>query len=297
MQKPELLKIYTEKSAAALREAVAKMATNKKAVKGDGEFEVVATTQGVDRDGEVIMVQGWDFENFNKSPVVLWGHNYSSLPIGAVTSLTVEGDSVIAKGVFARSDFAQEVRALYDDGFLKTVSVGFIPHERNGAVITKAELLELSFVSVPANPDALDRIKSFESKYMQVTLKEAEEQAHTEVKEEPKKEEGAHEQQPQVPETQTVPQQVAGSLITEYPRSDSTAKAFEQEEKAGRVLSGKNRALVQDVVNALQALLDASETPEKEVQEQAVALKRDMQSIVKVASYALSTWKDFEKKL
>lgn len=297
MQKPELLKIYTEKAAKALKEALEKTASKKKTVSGEGEFEVVASTEGVDRDGETIMVSGWDFKNFEKNPVLLWGHDYSSLPIGAVTEIRTEGKSVIARGVFAKSERAQEVRALYDDGFIKPVSVGFIPHERNGAVITKAELLELSFVSVPANPDALDRIKSFESKYMQVTLKEAEEQAHTEVKEEAKKEEGTHEQQPQVTETQTVPQQVAGSLIAEYPTSDSTAKAMEVEEKAGRVLSQKNRIVVQDAINALQALLDASETPEKEIQEEAFAMKRDMQSIVKVASYALNKWKNFEQKL
>jgi phage head maturation protease len=41
---------------------------------------------------------------------------------------------------------------------LKTVSVGFIPKERdpeNQRIITRAELLEVSFVPVPCNPNAL----------------------------------------------------------------------------------------------------------------------------------------------
>ncbi len=38
---------------------------------------------------------------------------------------------------------------------VKTVSVGFIPKEREGKTITSAELLELSFVAVPCNPNAL----------------------------------------------------------------------------------------------------------------------------------------------
>lgn len=286
MQTPELVKVYTEKAAKALREAIEKSAPKKKTFVGEGEFEVVATTEGVDRDGEVIKVSAWDFTNFQKSPVLLWGHDYGSLPIGAVTDIRVEGTSVIAKGVFARSEFAQEVRALYDDGFVKTVSVGFIPHERNGAVITKAELLELSFVSVPANPDALDRLKSFESKYLNLEVKIQEEEKP--IAEEPKQEET-----PPTDDTQKVPV----SLIAEYPTSDGTEKSYAVEEKAGRVLSQKNRIVVQDAINALQALLDASETPEKDVQEQANQLKKTMQTIVKAASYGLANWKEFERKL
>lgn len=291
MQTQELVKVYTEKAAKALKEALEKTASKKKTVSGEGEFEVVASTEGVDRDGETIMVSGWDFKNFEKNPVLLWGHDYSSLPIGAVTEIRTEGKSVIARGVFAKSERAQEVRALYDDGFIKTVSVGFIPHERNGNSITKAELLELSFVSVPANPDALDRLKSFESKYMNVEVK-VDEPAEEKTPTEPEPLQNAE------PENEpNDSQQVAGSLIAEYPTSDSTAKAMEVEEKAGRVLSQKNRIVVQDAINALQALLDASETPEKEIQEEAFAMKRDMQSIVKVASYALNKWKNFEQKL
>jgi len=144
---------------------------------------------------------------------------------------------------------------------------------------------------VPANPDALDRLKSFESKYMNVEVK-VDEPAEEKTPIEPEPAQNAE------PENEpNDSQQVAGSLIAEYPTSDSTAKAMEVEEKAGRVLSQKNRIVVQDAINALQALLDASETPEKEIQEEAFAMKRDMQSIVKVASYALNKWKNFEQKL
>ena len=44
------------------------------------------------------------------------------------------------------------------EGILKAVSIGFIPKERdenNPAIITKSEMLELSVVPVPANPNAL----------------------------------------------------------------------------------------------------------------------------------------------
>jgi phage head maturation protease len=45
---------------------------------------------------------------------------------------------------------------------LKTVSVGFIPLKRNDQdykIIEKAELLEVSFVAVPANPNAISMDK------------------------------------------------------------------------------------------------------------------------------------------
>ena len=157
------LKEFSKEQAGEIVKALAKI--NIKEVKGEGTFEVIATTEGLDRDGEVILVSGWDFDNFMKNPVLLFGHDYWSFPIGAVTEIVPEDNRVIARGVFARTEEGQKARMLYEDGILKTVSVGFIPREREGNVITKAELLELSFVPVPSNPEALDmrkQIKEFE---------------------------------------------------------------------------------------------------------------------------------------
>jgi len=53
---------------------------------------------------------------------------------------------------------AEVCRSLYNQGCLKTVSMGFIVKERDPkdrSIITKWELLELSFVPVPANAGAL----------------------------------------------------------------------------------------------------------------------------------------------
>lgn len=153
-----------------------------KEAKGEGTFEVIATTEGIDRDGESILVKGWVLDNFMKNPVLLWGHDYYSLPIGAVTSVTQEGDSLIAKGVFANNPRAQEIRQLYDDGILKAVSVGFIPLERQANVITKAELLELSFVPVPCNPSALSTAKAAQLEKLVTTIKSAPTKQELDVK-------------------------------------------------------------------------------------------------------------------
>lgn len=157
------LKIYSAKQAAELVKLLSSF--QKKEIKGEGDFEVIATTEGVDRDGEVISVKGWITDNFLKNPVVLFGHDYWSFPIGAVTDLKFESDKVIAKGVFARTPEGQKARLLYEDGILRAVSVGFLPKKREGNAIISAELLELSFVPVPSNPDALSlsKIQEFET--------------------------------------------------------------------------------------------------------------------------------------
>lgn len=154
--KYELFKILDEQSKAtvlSLFNEYTKLA--KDATVDYGSFKVIATSDDVDRDGEIIDVNGWDFKNYETNPVVLWGHDFTSMPIGKVTKLTRDGNKIIAEGVFAPTERGQEVRKAYEGEFLNTVSVGFIPRERKGNTITKSELLELSFVPVPANANAV----------------------------------------------------------------------------------------------------------------------------------------------
>lgn len=126
-----------------------------------GTFKVIASTADVDRQGDSVDQNGWDLSFYKLNPIVLWAHDYSALPIGMCTSIYVEAGKLVAEGKFAPEDcnpFAQQVRRLYDGGFVKTTSVGFIPKEFKDAdrsSISKAELLEFSFVPVPANPYAL----------------------------------------------------------------------------------------------------------------------------------------------
>lgn len=130
-----------------------------------GTFEVCISTNDIDRHGDVIDQSGWSFERYMKNPVVLWGHDYWSLPIGVTEDIRVEDGKCIAKGRFApesANPFAQQVRKLYDAGIVRATSVGFIAIEEKGNLITKAELLEFSFVPVPANPYALDMRKALE---------------------------------------------------------------------------------------------------------------------------------------
>lgn len=144
---------------------------------GDRGLTFTASTERVARDGDIVEVSGWDVAEFKKNPVFLWSHNHGSPPIGKVVDIrkVTKGEKrlevdVEFAGFEQMHELAEQVFLLYRDGFLKSVSVGFIPRAykevspkkkeelglgQYGRVISKAELLEVSAVSVPADPGAL----------------------------------------------------------------------------------------------------------------------------------------------
>ena len=139
-----------------MQEAIASI----KAAQDTGSFEVVISTADVDRAGEIVDQNGWMLDHYKNNPIVLWAHDYSQLPIGVCDSIDLKDGKLTAKGRFAPHEFAQNVRQLYDLKMIRATSVGFIPLEMEGNTITSAELLEFSFVPVPANPFALSLAKS-----------------------------------------------------------------------------------------------------------------------------------------
>lgn len=124
----------------------------------DGEpLRFIASTEDVARDGLIIEAKGWQLENFQRNPVVLWSHDYmgSRPPIGRAM-VSVDGNHLVADVAFDLADpFAAEVERKYRAGFLNSVSVGWDTLESNGKRITKSELLDISAVNVPGDPGAL----------------------------------------------------------------------------------------------------------------------------------------------
>ncbi|MBW2672141.1 MAG: HK97 family phage prohead protease [Deltaproteobacteria bacterium] len=123
-------------------------------------FTISTRTQ--DRDEDILEPNGCRLDNYMKNPVVLFAHDYRSLPIGRSKSVSVTADAVVAEVEFAPTQFAQEVKQLCQAGFLKAASVGFIPLKYEplgsgswGHRIYEWELLEWSIVPVPSNPTAL----------------------------------------------------------------------------------------------------------------------------------------------
>lgn len=127
----------------------------------------VASTAGVKRDGLDLRANGWKIDNFRKSPVFLWAHDKTSLPIGRVDATV--GNKLLADVVFDQEDeFARKVESKYRRGFLSAVSVGWDFIDADGQrmdvyrlrpdEVTKVafyDLTELSGIPVPADPDAL----------------------------------------------------------------------------------------------------------------------------------------------
>ena len=136
----------------------------------DRTYEFTASTSMQDRDGEVIDVLGWDLRNFKKNPIIMYAHDYRTLPVGRAPRVWVSNDGKLKntiefppKGTY---EFADIVERLVNAGFLKTESVGFIPKKWEDGdgekapkrTYTKQELLEISLVPVPSNPDALRNV-------------------------------------------------------------------------------------------------------------------------------------------
>lgn len=161
----EQLKKFTaelkEQMLAALKsEEIQKFIADTKAAEDTGTFDIVISTPTPDRAGESIIQNGWETENYQKNPVVLWAHNYQNLPVAITDELYLKDGKTHARGRFAPHDFAQDIRKLYDAGFIFAASVGFIPLDMDGKIIKRAELLEWSFVPVPCNAEAVRMAKA-----------------------------------------------------------------------------------------------------------------------------------------
>jgi len=154
---------------------------------------VIGSTGVIDRHGESVNPMGWQIDNYQKNPVILYGHDYSTLPVGKAERVYVEDNSLKFDIKFADTSFAKDVFNLFADKILNAFSVGFIPKKfgvsgQDAYDIMEQELLELSVVTVPANPEALSLIKSIEVKYK--------DELNEEPKDEPKKDEEVIEDKP-----------------------------------------------------------------------------------------------------
>ena len=123
----------------------------------DDTYRILATTSDEDRDGEIVEPRGITNLNeyLNKNPVVLFGHNYNQPPVGKATGGRVTDNAVELDIQFAETELGREIKYLYDEGYMNSFSIGFIPQETEpGGRFTKWELLEVSAVPVPANSAA-----------------------------------------------------------------------------------------------------------------------------------------------
>jgi HK97 family phage prohead protease len=133
---------------------------------GDREVGIICATDQLARDGHVLIPQGIDLAAYKSNPIVLWSHQPEQ-PVGACTAIAVENGALAARVQFApagASAISDEICALVKANVVRGVSIGFNPVEaepldpaqgsRGGLRITAAELLEISFVAIPADTGA-----------------------------------------------------------------------------------------------------------------------------------------------
>jgi len=122
--------------------------------------------------------QNFDLKSFKKNPVFLDSHNYSSIEkiIGKIDRAKVKDNKFQGDIIFNLDNpLGVLARNMVENGFLKATSIGFIPKDFDEkGNITKSEMLEVSAVSVPANPEALFVEKSIEVEGAEVPDKDPE---------------------------------------------------------------------------------------------------------------------------
>jgi hypothetical protein len=132
----------------------------------------VASTESVDRMGDILRVSGWKLDAYKKNPIFMWNHKSGEPPIGKCVEIHTESSppSLVQTIQFADAatyGFADTVFRLYAGRYLNAVSVGFLPLESptpiqdlegfTGYEFSAMELLELSACPLPANSECLAR--------------------------------------------------------------------------------------------------------------------------------------------
>lgn len=137
----------------------------------DRTLTCVGSMESVDRDGDIVKVDGIDISKYKTNPVVLWAHGREGLlPVAKATKVWKKDGNLNFRLEFAAAEhnpIAPFVYNSYKDGFLNAFSIGFMPDystmeyredkkaNKQIRIINKSELFELSCVHVPANANAL----------------------------------------------------------------------------------------------------------------------------------------------
>lgn len=139
---------------------------------GERAIDFILSTAAIDRHGDRIDQDGWDFKSYRRNPVVCWAHDYELLPVAKAKNIRVEDGALKATAVFTPEGKIRFNDIVYDlcrDGFLNACSVGFIPKKWSwaeeqdrmlGMEFQQQELLEFSITPIPANPEALIEARS-----------------------------------------------------------------------------------------------------------------------------------------
>jgi hypothetical protein len=136
------------------------------------KVEFVASTAALDRHGTIIKPEGIRIENYLRNPIFLWAHDgYGGCfqapkienVIGHAERVWKTPEAMRALMKFDEDPTSELAFSKVRSGSLRSLSIGVIPlagkpEKINGQpveVITESELLEISLVPIPSNPEAL----------------------------------------------------------------------------------------------------------------------------------------------
>jgi len=117
----------------------------------------------------------WKLDDFRRSPVIMHAHDYEGPVVGKAVEIDLVGDTLMMRVKFDEHEsnpLGQRLANQYREGFMSAFSVGFAPgkvtprsqlpkdhpaysEKSAGSYMTENSLLEVSAVSIPANPHAL----------------------------------------------------------------------------------------------------------------------------------------------
>lgn len=132
----------------------------------------VASTATPDRYDDVVDQGTWVLDNYKTNPVIQRDHDYCiDATIGKATRVEVVNGQLEIDVAWGKDADSQKAAQKVADGILSAVSVGFMPGRATqrsllpqndpaysdgyGYVYYDNELLEVSLVAIPANPEAL----------------------------------------------------------------------------------------------------------------------------------------------
>lgn len=137
-------------------------------LKSKRQIKVIAASGKADRVGDIVKIDGIDYQSYMKNPVILWAHDHYALPVGKAVSVETVNSKLVMTIQFATAEeyaFADTVYRLVLGGYLNGVSIGarikaaeWLKDDEGqiiGRKFTSLELLELSVVPIPADSKAL----------------------------------------------------------------------------------------------------------------------------------------------
>jgi len=157
-----------------MKQKIIKYSTEKaQKTEDDRVLRFIGSDKKIDRDGDI--VDGWKLTEYKKNPVVLFSHNYYEAPVAKTKKVFMKDDILYFDIEFPEasvSAIGDSLYKLYKGGFMNATSIGFIPdydkieypRTKGGPsrIMKDVNLLEISLVSVPANPRALLQSKSID---------------------------------------------------------------------------------------------------------------------------------------